>query len=158
MKNTKDIIINKIHFSSVIKMDYYDILERLLFFNKQQDRHRNTIIEFIEKYGEPNIINNGGKLSIKVGENVETHCIFASNGPKLVGVLIYTQDLPENILVLHIAVDEDYSIRGKYSKKNLVIKIVEELKKIALLNSSIKTITICYGKKADKRITIDINC
>jgi len=115
------------------------------FFNEQQNRYYKKIVDVVEKYEKPIIINNGKTLSMKVERNIDSNCIFASHGPKLVGILIYAQNTSKNIQVLHIAIDEDYTSKGNFANIILSSKMVDKLKEITRNIKGIETITISYS-------------
>jgi len=135
---------SQFRFSSTIRIEYHDALERLFFFSPQQNRYYDRIIEIVEKFGKPIIINNGKTLSMKVEGNIDSNCIFASHGPKLVGVLIYAKNTSKNIQLLHISIDEDYTSKGNFANMILASKMVDKLKEIARNIKGIETITIGY--------------
>ena len=133
-------------FHSKIRKEYSNQLENLFFFNERQSRYYNKIIELVEKYGEPNIAKYGDYIIIEL-EKVGTECLFASYGPKLVGVMVYKiNKFSKSISVIHIAIEDNYTMRGKYAKKDLVNKMLEKLKEIARKIYRLGELNIFYGK------------
>ena len=119
-----------IKFHSKIRKEYYVQLENIFFFNENQSRYYDKIIKIVEKYGEPYISKNGEFLTIEL-ERIKTKCLFASIGPKLVGVFIYKKNLmSKGISVIHIAIDEKYNNIEKSNKKGIVSSMLDELCKI----------------------------
>ena len=118
-----------IHFSSSIRADYRDSLERVFYFNKNQSRYYQAIMRLIDQYGEPRIVQEDANITMCVGDQIESRCLFASVGPKIIGVIIYGFDPPEQYRVLHLAVDEDYTMKGPNQEQNLVEMLIEEVKK-----------------------------
>ena len=139
MKSDKQII-----FSSSISEQYEKILERMFYFNDQQNIFYSRIMELVQKYGEPRIVHRGSNIAMEVDPSICCQCLFAAIGPKLVGVLVYTKDSPQNLLILHIAVEEVYSYRGELRDLMLIGRMIEQLKEIAHAQKEIKTITIGY--------------
>ena len=71
--------------------------------------------------------------------------IFSTVDSALVGMSIIFRDSIQNIDLIHIAVDQKYSSTGIYADQLLVLKMINELKKICLQIKGINTITVKYG-------------
>jgi hypothetical protein len=118
-------------------------LERMFYFNNNQEKCCLNIIMAIELYGIPNIINKNNSLFIAF-EKVDCQNLFVIKNGELVGALVFYRNKPENIDLIHIAIDEKYSSTGEYVDNILFLKMINELKKIARMIKGIKTITIKY--------------
>ena len=132
-------------FTSVIDTDQRSALEQILFFNKEQSHYYSVIKQVIEMYGKPNITQFENKLNLNF-EKIPCQTLFCSVKMNLVGLVVFNRHSTENIDLVHIAVDEFFSFRGKYANKFLVYRILIELIKISLKIKGVKTITIKYGK------------
>ena len=95
---------------------------------------------------QPRIVEENDRLYLNF-EKIDCQNIFTIIDHNLVGLAIYYRDSLDNIDLVHIAVDEKYSSTGKYADKLLVLKMINELKKIVLKIKGIKTITVKYGQK-----------
>jgi hypothetical protein len=137
-------------FSSTVNPQYHELLEKLIFFNYHQSLYEVEIARAIEKYGEPRIVTGEKGLSVKLGAQVDSKCIFASHGPILAGFLIYAQNEPWNIHVVHVAVAEDYSSRGKCANLQILTKMIDYLKDAAHKIKGVKTVTLEYGRTKNK--------
>jgi hypothetical protein len=132
-------------FTSLLTKDYVEDLERLMFFNPGQDAMKDAIIESVERFGMPTIEDIDGHLRINVGKLNDVQTIFALKDEKLVGILVYYRFSTERLTVIHIAVDEDYSSRGKYSHNMLMMRMLELLRINARRINGIDSIRILYG-------------
>jgi hypothetical protein len=137
---------NNFKFSSTVHPQYNELLEKLIFFNYHQSLYEAEIVRAIEKYGELRIVTGEQGLSIKLGAQFDSQCIFASYGPILIGVLVYAKNtLENNVHVIHIAVAEEYSSRGKYARMQALTKMIDHLKDTVRKIKGINTITLEYG-------------
>jgi len=151
-----EIIMNEFEFTSVIDEKYYDALESLVYFNKQQRLYYRNILDGIEKYGEPKIIRNNNQLKLEVGNNTSTQCIFANHEGKPVGMLLYTRNHPHNIHIVHIALDNDFTLKGQFSKSMLVSRMLKQVQEIAKRIKGINTITIEYTSNSHRVYSIPL--
>lgn len=147
---------SELRFSAKVRIDYYDVLDRLFFFNKNQQRRSEIIEAVIAQYGEPKIINDDQMLRMTVGGYTDTQTLFASLGPRLVGALLYLHNSPSNMSILHLVVDEAYSLKGKYADYMLSIQMIAEVRRIAQRIDSIKTISIEYVRNHDEPLKLPV--
>jgi len=136
------------HFTSKASIRYRDALENLLLFNRKQSDHVAGIEKSIEEFGVPTIADDGENLRIKVGSLRDVQCLFAFGSDAadadLVGVIIYYRQTFDNLTVLHIAVDEEYTFDGKFSDQILTIQLINRIKEIALQIKGVESVTIAY--------------
>jgi hypothetical protein len=133
-------------FSSAINVNKRDELERIMFFNQNQKQFHPNIIRLIEVYGRPSIVEKDNKLRI-ILEKVNCQNLFIRRGNNLVGALIYHRNLPDNIDLIHIAVDEKYSSTGVYAGEMIVLRMIKELKRIVLMIKGVKKVSVSYKQK-----------
>ena len=136
---------NKVYFSSTINPDQRETLERIFFFNKNHTEYYFDIKHLIESYGQPRIVEKKDRLYLNF-KNIDCQNIFTIIDNNLVGLAIYYRDSMDNIDLVHIAVDEEYSSKGTQIDKLLVFQIINELKKVAMKIKDINTITVKYGQ------------
>lgn len=148
----------KIYFTSLLEKEYMGDLERIMFFNPQQVKVSPDIVKSIERFGEPKIIVEGDHLRIMVGAFTDVQVLFAFSGKnengELVGFMIYTRTDIRNIVILQIAVTEEYSFSGKQRNQRLVIQFITKLRDIGRLLKGLETITLIYK---EKEIRIAVN-
>ena len=67
-------------YSSILKPEYREELEQLLFFNSAQNVVFSAIVDSIEIFGEPVVNNDGGRLRVSVKKLDEVQTLFAFDG------------------------------------------------------------------------------
>jgi hypothetical protein len=158
---------SKIIFSSVLNSDYYDDLEKLMFFNPQQEKVRNEVISAVERYGQPKIYRDGDRLRIGVGSFSMVQALFALNGQKadsakripcgnreLLGMIAYMRENPDNMAILHIVVREDYSAVGIHSNEMLLMHLIDRVREIAAKIKGISCVTLAYKSEKITKIPV----
>lgn len=146
------------HFSSVLSYQYRDDLETLMFFNPQQSKVKPAIVATIEKYGIPRVVVEGELLRIRVEKFAEVQALFALENiggySNLAGVIVYVRTDKETIVVLHLAVKEEYSFSGILANKMLVMQLIVKLREIASRIKGVRSIMVVYGKNGIRRIPV----
>ncbi len=140
-------------FTSALSDSYLEDLKNLLFFNEIQYRIREDIVTAVEKFGVPSIVQKSSMLWITLGSDFEPQALYVLNkkvNGSLIGVFIYVHDSPENITLIYVAVDVEYSSKGKYADKMLPVKIFEKLKKIASAIEGVDTLTVFLNRRTYK--------
>ena len=132
-------------YTSILTPEYGEELERLMFFNPGQQSAHAAIVDSLEKFGSPSVYTDCGCLRVKVEKLDEVQTLFALDGDRLAGVLVYSRDQPEHLTMIYIAVDQDYCSHGKYAQKMLVIRMFELLRSSARLIKGVKSIRIMRG-------------
>ncbi len=139
----------RIGFSSVLGNGYLEDLEKLLFFNPQQERALSGINQSIQEYGVPHIFQEDGRLRIRLKDLPGVQALFAledtNSQPHLVGVMVFHRVDPETIVLLHIAVREEYSRFGSRADAGLVGKMLAELRGIARKLRGVRSIHLKYA-------------
>jgi hypothetical protein len=144
----------KYHFLSKLSTNYREALEELLLFNKKQLDYIEDIEKSIKEFGAPRVVTEGETLRIKIGSN-DVQCLFAldskTEDANLIGLIIYFRCALNNITVLHIAVDKDYTFDGRFSAQNLTGQLIRKVRESALKIKGIESLSIAY-----RRITFPI--
>ena len=140
---------NRIQFTSVYGAKHRRELEKLLFQNPRQHIVRADIVEGIEKYGVPRIVAADDHLRVKLDGGLEVQTLFAVASSlfrsRLAGVMIYTRLDPETMLLLHLAVAEDYSSHGHHRQEMLALRFVEQLRGIAAQIKGVCAVRVMLG-------------
>lgn len=129
-------------YTSLLNQDYSEALERLMYFNPGQHTMHNAIVKSVERFGQPRVVTINGYLRITVDKLNDVQSLYALENDRLVGILVYFRFTTEYLTVLHIAVDEDYSSRGKFSHKMLMMRMLDLLRKNSRRISGINAIQI----------------
>lgn len=143
--------ISQISFVSTLPAEHYHQLEVLLFFNGRQHRVRKGIETAISRYGAPEIVADGKQLRVRVGGETEAQCLFAvereGKMSRPVGVILYVRDSFERITVLHLVVAEAYAVGGPRARYNLLLRLVQAVKRIARCTAGIRHVELVYSEE-----------
>jgi hypothetical protein len=89
-------------YTSVLPPSRYEELANLMFFNLQQHRVRDDIVNAIERYGMPEIVASGHSLRFSVEKLGEVQTLYALEGDsgmgRLVGTLLYARVSDEKMV------------------------------------------------------------
>ncbi len=147
-------ITQKITFVSTLPAEHYHQLEVLLFFNGRQHRVRKGIETAIDRYGSPEIVAEGKSLRVKVGGPSDAQCLFAvereGKMSRPVGVILYVRDSFERITVLHLVVAEAYAVGGPRASYNLLLRLVQAVKRVARCTSGIRHVELVYSQNRSR--------
>jgi len=131
-----------LRYTSLLKPEYEEKLEHLMFFNPGQKTAHAAIVDSLDKFGLPSVCVDGECLRVKVEKLDEVQTLFALDDETLVGVLVYSRVLFECLTVIHIAVDHDYSSNGKFAHNMLVMRMLELLRSNARRIKGVEAIRI----------------
>lgn len=149
---------SRIHYTSVYDGRRRRELEKLLFQNPRQHIVRAAIVEGIEKYGVPRIVVEDGHLRVKLEGGLEVQTLFAVASSlfqsRLAGVMIYTRLDSETMLLLHLAVAEDYSSHGRQRKQMLALRFVEQLRGIAARIKGVRAVRVLLGHERVRDLAV----
>ena len=132
---------------SVLPLTCHEALERLVYFNRQQRRAKDAIVQVVETYGSLDIISSADGLRVAVSRRGDAQCLFAMNRRKgqleLAAGLIYLRTSPEDIVVLHIAVADTYG-RNRRIALHLVLRLVRSVRAISHRLRGVRRVTVLY--------------
>lgn len=138
-----------ITFTSVLGRRHRRELEKLLFLNPGQHRVRAAILEAIEQYGIPKVVEEQGRLRVRLESGREVQTLFAMGharlNPRLAGVMVYTRLDVETILLMHMAVAKDYASRGRFGRQGLTLRLVERLRATARQVKGVCAVRLILG-------------
>ena len=149
-------IARQITFVSNLPAEHYHQLEVLLFFNGRQHRVRKGIETAIDRYGAPEIVNEGKTLRVRVGGETHAQCLFAvereGNDSRPVGLILYVRDSFERITVLHLVVAEAYAVGGPRAGYNLLLRLVQAVKRVARRTTGIRHVELLYSQDRPREV------
>jgi hypothetical protein len=122
-------------------------LEHLLYFNVNQERMRLGIQKSIDSYGVPEILENNGTLSIRVGsvEGVQTLFAVSEYGHPM-GVAIFVRSGPERVIVLHLGVLP--RLRSKPDvNAQVLLELVHEVHCAAKRMDGVDRVEVVYSQR-----------
>ncbi len=148
----------QVTFTSSLPEEHHRQLEALLFFNGRQDKVRGGIVEAIDRYGTPEIVNDAHGLRVRVTGPTEAQCLFAvetSGGLcRPVGLVLYTRDSFERITIMHIVIAEPYAAGGTYAREHLLLRLVQAVRRVARRTSGIRQVQLLYSQSRERAATV----
>ena len=122
-------------------------LERLLFFNGCQARVAPDIVDVIDKYGPPEIFDDGEGFRVRVGSIPDVQCLFAIERAtqRPIGVAVYARADLEHVTVLHLGVSEDYCAGGINESVNLPLRLVREVRRSSRRIKGVRRLEVAYN-------------
>jgi hypothetical protein len=138
----------KIIISSVLDDTFRDELERIVFFNLEQPSVAARVVESVHRYGVPSIVHLAGTLRFRVKAFGLLQTLYAldetESVPRLVGVAMFTRESPSSIVVLHLAVHEDYSSQGKWAATGVVAQLLGAIRGAARRTHGVRRMRVLY--------------
>jgi hypothetical protein len=136
-----------VSFTSRIARSQRQALEELLFFNKCQDRVAQRIVDAIDRFGPPEIVDEDGCLRVRVAGLPDAQSLFAINPIDLrpIGVAIYIRADLEHITVLHIGLSEEYCAGGDREDCNLLLRLMKEIRRSSQRVRGVRRVQLLYG-------------
>jgi hypothetical protein len=127
-------------------------LESLLFFNAGQHRMRTAIQASIERYGIPELTDEGGWLQLKVAGVPEAQTLFAvheeSDGrARPVGAVVYVRESSERITVVHVSVADDHAFGGRFAHDRVLPRLLSQIRELARSTAGIRHIELAYRRE-----------
>lgn len=143
-----------IHFTSTVPPRQRRSLEELLYLNANQRRVSDAIQDSIERYGHPRIIERDGLLSITLDRVAGAQVIFAQEGEALVGVVVFTRQQPDRLVVVHIAVAPAFSAGGHEAPQMLCLRLIDQVRGIGRRIRGISWVDVMYGKGQTRSVRV----
>jgi hypothetical protein len=138
----------KIRISSVLGGSFRDELERIVFFNPEQNLITGPLVDLVRRYGVPEIVDDDGRLRFRVSTLGSLQTLYALDvtlpPDRLVGVAMFTRLRRSNIVVLHIAAHEDYTSRGKWSGESVIAQMLTAIRALASRVRGVKNLRVLY--------------
>ncbi len=111
---------------------------------------RKGIETAIDRYGPPEIVSEGRTLRVQVNGETHAQCLFAvereGKHARPVGVILYVRDSFERITVLHLVVAEAYAAGGPRAGYNLLLRLVQAVKRVARRTTGIRHVELLYSR------------
>ena len=140
---------SRITFTSILERKHRRELEKLLFLNPGQHRVRSAILEAVKQHGIPRVVEEQGRLWVKLDSGREVQTLFAIGHAalrsRLAGVMVYTRLETRTILLMHMAVTGEYASGGRYGGQRLALQLVERLRKIARQVKGVRAVRLILG-------------
>jgi hypothetical protein len=123
-------------------------VESLLYFNGGQFRVREAIAASIERYGVPELVEDGDGLRVDVAGVTAAQTLWAVHEEgslaRAVGVLVYARDADDALTVLHVGVADDYAHGGPYASEHVLAQLMHQARRIARDTVGVRHLGVAY--------------
>lgn len=142
-----------ISYTSRLEERHLERLQNLLFFNENQGRYRDGIIQSIEMFGEPFLRTRDGLIRVHTTRLGEVQSIYAVVGTEHevshpIGVSVFARSAEDAFALLHISVDEEFIAGGPHAMEMVAFKLFQRTMDAARSIRGIRRMTIHYGPLA----------
>ena len=139
-------------FASRVALGHRATLERLLFFNRCQDRVARGIVEVIDRFGPPEIQPDGEWLRVQVAGLSGVQSLFAVEATtgRPIGVAVYMRADLEHVTVLHLGVIEDYCAGGPNAGHSLLLRLLKEIRRSSRRVKGVRRMRVLYGAQRSR--------
>jgi hypothetical protein len=138
----------KIRVSSLLPVSFRGELERIVFFNREQDLVTEPLVDSVHRYGVPSIVEEDGYLRFCVnayGQLQSLYVLDETAAPaQLVGVAMFFRENSASVAVLHLAVHEDYTSRGQWAEVGAVALLIANIRGACMRTHGIEILRILY--------------
>jgi hypothetical protein len=147
-KKTKVTAMRKIRILSQLRGSFREELERIVFFNPEQTLVTGTLVDLVRRYGIPAVVEEGDCLRFRVNAFGMLQTLYAidstENPERLVGVAMFTRIKRSTMVVLHLAVHEDYTSHGKWRSEGVVAQLITAIRSLSLRTRGVRTLQVLY--------------
>jgi hypothetical protein len=142
-----------IEFTSHVARGHRVALEALMFFNSCQERVADSIAHAVDEFGYPEIVADGDRLRIRIGDVIGTQSIFAveSATGKPVGVAVYARPDLEHITVMHLGIAASYASGGPKAGEQLLLKLLREVRRSTRRMKGVQHVELHYVRGRNSR-------
>lgn len=142
----------KLAFSSVLPLSYRDELERIVFFNPEQGRFMDPLLAAVNSYGVPAILEDSDRLRLRVPAFLSIQTLYALDeiGEQrvLAGVAAFVRESDDSMLVIHVAVHQDYTAHGRLADGWVAVRLMAAVRDICRRTRGITNLRVLYPKPA----------
>jgi len=132
--------------TSQVDARWHGVLERMLFFNDQQDAVRARVAAAIDRYGAMQIESHGGWLRLRLERLADTQALFGVLGDgRPVGCVVFSRDAADRFLVLHVAVEPAFTARGGLADSDVLLKLIGAVRASARLTRGVQRVDLLYA-------------
>jgi len=125
-------------------------LEELMFMHPQQRRFRETIVNCIDEFGIPKVVEQDGGLRVSLTSQTEVQSLYAllqdTDTEILAGAVIYTRKPADEITVLHIAVKNEFTVNGERTDLMVTFRLLETVAAIARRIQGVRGVRLAYSR------------
>jgi hypothetical protein len=135
-----------IEFTSHVARSHRVALEALMFFNSCQERVADCIAHAVDEFGFPEIVADGDRLRIRIGDVTGAQSLFAveSVTGRPVGVAVYARPDLEHITVMHLGISAPYASGGPRANEQLLLRLLREVRRSARRMKGVQRLELYY--------------
>jgi hypothetical protein len=126
-------------------------MERIVFFNPEQNQVSVPLVASVRRYGVPEIVESDMHLRFKVRAFGEVQSLFAFDDaeevPRLAGVVMFTRESTQSMLLLHLAIHQDYTYRGVNANAGVTAQLLNAVCKLSLRVRGVEILRMLYPHK-----------
>lgn len=122
-------------------------LEQLLFFNGCQARFARDIVDVIDKFGPPEIYDDGEGLRVRVAALPDVQSLFAIDPvtERPLGLAVYMRADLEHVTVLHLGLSEEFCSGGPQVGTNVLLQLMREVRRTSRRIKGVRRLEVLYG-------------
>lgn len=100
----------------------------------------------IERFGIPEIVEEGARLRLRVEGRDDVQCLFAveADSGRPVGMVVYIRPGLEQITVLHVSIASEYATGGIKAGEQLLLRLLRELRRSARKVKGVRRVELFY--------------
>jgi len=142
-----------IEFTSHVARTHRVALEALMFFNACQERVADGIAQAIDEFGYPEIVADGDRLRIRIGDVTGAQSLFAveSETGRPVGVAVYARPDLEHITVMHLGIAAPYASGGSQANEQLLLRLLREVRRSTRRMKGVQHVELHYMRDRASR-------
>jgi hypothetical protein len=105
------------------------------------------IVAAIERYGPPEIVEEGEFLRVRVASQPDVQTLFATDhqSGRPIGVAVYLRADLEHVTVLHLGISEEYCAGGPLAATKLPLRLIRELRRSSRRLKGVRRLHVLYG-------------
>lgn len=142
----------RVEITSLLPVAAREDLEHITYFNPEQARVADSLVKVVHDYGVPTIFEDNGQLRFRVKAFGPVQALFALDRTliidELAGVVIFVRDAADDILVLHMAVHEDYAAHGQHADAWVAPRLMAAVRAVALHTRGVRSLRFLYPHRA----------
>lgn len=140
-----------VRITSALPLAHRDELERITFFNPEQNRVAKPLLQSVHRYGIPKILEDGPNLRFSVRDFGQVQSLYALDDrdgeAQLVGVALFVRESLECLLVLHLAVHEEYTANGSRAELWVTPRLMAAVRALALRIRGVRWVRFLYPRR-----------
>ena len=144
------VVVRTIRVASTLSIGYRPELERIVFFNPEQNQVTVPLVASVRRYGIPETIESAASLRFRVRAFGEVQTLFALDDtegvPRLAGVVMFTRESTESMLVLHLAIHEHYTARGAHARAGVTGRLLAAVRRLSMRTRGVESLRMVYPR------------